>query len=84
VLLAVLLDVDEEISLMDVDGNESFSLLSDQFVHIHEAHKRKLAHDSKDVLLSLLELSKLFFLALLEAILNLLGPTHLDTQQGNS
>jgi hypothetical protein len=31
-----------------------------------------------------LELSKLFFLALLEAILNLLGPTHLDTQQGNS
>ena len=83
VLFAQFLDLEEDISLMDMNGNEGFGLLSDEFVHVFEAHSGKLFHDSNDVFLFLLELLELFFLVLLKAFLDFVSPKSLDTEKGN-
>ena len=83
VLFAQFLDLEEDISLMDMNCNEGFGLLSDQFVHVLEAHCGKLFHDSNDIFLFLLEFLKLFFLVLLEAFLYFISPESLDTEKGD-
>jgi hypothetical protein len=80
---AQFLDFKEDISLMDMNCNECLSLLSDQFVHVFEAHVGKLFHDSDNFSLFLLELLKLFFLTLLKAFLDFVSPKSLDTKKGN-
>ena len=83
VLFAQFLDLEEDISLMDMNCNEGFGLLSDQFVHVLEAHCGKLFHDSNDIFLFLLEFLKLFFLVLFKAFLDFVSPESLDTKKGN-
>ena len=80
---AQFLDFEEDISLMDMNCDECLGLLSDQFVHVFEAHVGKLFHDSNNFSLFLLELLKLFFLTLLEAFLDFVSPKSLDTEKGN-
>ena len=54
VLFAHVLDFEEDISLMYMNGNECLSLLSDKFVHVSiQAHLGKSAHDSNDISLLL-------------------------------
>tara|TARA_B110000285_G_scaffold185909_1_gene211019 strand:- start:32 stop:634 length:603 start_codon:yes stop_codon:yes gene_type:complete len=83
VLFAQFLDFKEDISLMDMNSNKCFSLLSDQFVHVFEAHLGKIFHDTKDISLFLLEFLKLFFLTLFEAFFNFVSPKSLDTKKSN-
>ena len=82
-LLAQFLNLKEDVSLMDMNCNKCFGLLSDQFVHVFEAHSGKLFHDSNDIFLFLLEFLKLFFLVLLEAFLYFISPESLDTEKGD-
>jgi hypothetical protein len=83
VLFTQFLDFKEDISLMDMNCNHCFSLLSDQFVHVFETHVRKSFHDTKDISLFLLELLKLFFLTLFKAFFYFVSPKSLDTKKGN-
>jgi len=80
---AQILDFVEDISLMDMNCNECLSLLSDQFVHVFEAHFGKSFHDSNNFSLFLLEFLKLFFLTFLKAFLDFVSPKSLDTEKGN-
>jgi len=80
---AQILDLEEDISLMDMNSNKCLSLLSDKFVHVFKTHVGKSFHDSKDISLFLLELLELFFIIFLKALLNFIGPKSLDTEKGN-
>ena len=83
VLFAQLLDFEEDISLMYMNGNECLSLLSNQLVHVFETHVGEVFHDSNNISLLFLELLKLLFLTLLEAFFDLVSPKSLDTEKGN-
>jgi hypothetical protein len=68
---------------MDMNCNECLGLLSDQFVHVFEAHLGKSFHDSYNFSLFLLEFLKFFFLTFLKAFLDFVSPKSLDTEKGN-
>jgi hypothetical protein len=83
VLLGILKNLTEKISLMHMDRHKGLDLGSGKSVHILQTHHGEFAHEVVHILLLSFELSDSLLLSSLKTVLDFVVPEHLDTSKSN-